>query len=108
MKLIDFDKKIAEVKEGFVSSVPKAAMPKTEVVVNEHKLKLVLKVISNELLKDPVILSLLSLRNDPTPKSMESFLATTKTYIDYATAVRYRELFSGIFMEKEVKNDQAV
>ena len=104
MKLIDFDKKIAEVEGDLVSSVQKAAMPKKEVVVNEHRLKMVLKVISNELLKDPVIVSLMSLRNDPTPKSQESFLGTVKTHIDYATAYRYREMFDGVFSEKEVRS----
>ena len=108
MKLIDFDKKIAEVEGGLVSSVQKAAMPKKEVVVNEHRLKLALKVISNELLKDPVIVSMMSLRNDPTPKSLESFIATVKQYLDYATAVRYREYFNEVFVQKEVKDDQTV
>lgn len=107
MKLIDFDGKIAEVKGGLVDSVPKLEAPK-KVETNEVKLKLVLKVISNELLKDPVIVSLMAFRNSPSPASMKAFLATVKTYVDYATAVRYREMLKDIFVEKEVKNDQTV
>ena len=108
MKTIDFDAKIIEVQGELAQNVPKAKAPVKDFDVNIHRLKLALKVISNELLKDPVLVSLMAFRNDPTPKSMESFLATVKMYIDYATAVRYRETLSNLFVAKEIKNDQVV
>lgn len=107
MKTIDFDAKILSLKETLVKNVPKAAMPVTTTVVDKTRLAYVIKVISAELLKDPVIVSLMSLRNDPTPQSVESFLETVKDKIDYATKQRYKEMLDGVFV-KEKKNDQTV
>jgi len=101
MKLIDFDKKIKEIRVDLVKIVPKAEKPVVNFIINDLKLKTVLKIIADELLKDPVIVSMMAFRSAPSPQSQESFLKTVGTNIDYATAARYKELFKDIFTFKE-------
>ena len=107
MKTIDFDSKIAAVKEQFAKDVPKASLPVVKTAVNLTKMKAVIKIISNELLKDPVLVSLMSLRNNPTPQSIESFVTVVKDKIDYATRLRYKQMLDETLIE-EKKNDQTV
>lgn len=106
MKTIDYDSKIKSVKELLVETIPRAKMPPKK-VVDKQLLAEAIKVISNELLKDPVLVSLMALRSNPTKENVDSFLTTVKDRIDHATARRYRELLELIFVE-EKKNDQNV
>jgi hypothetical protein len=101
MKTIDFDQKIREVASDLVVVVPKSAMPVKSYAVNESCLKTALKIIADELLKDPVIKSMMDLRNNPTPSNQEIFLSNVKENIDYPTKVRFQELLNGVFIYKE-------
>jgi len=107
MKTIDFDSKITAVKEQFTKDVPKASLPVVKTAVDLAKMKVVIKIISNELLKDPVLVSLMTMKNDPTPQSIESFLTVVKDKIDYATRLRYKQMLDETLVE-EKKNDQTV
>lgn len=108
MKTIDFDKKKADVEQELADFLPQAITPNTEVVINNSRLVVAIRVISNELLKDPVVQAMMILRNNPSPASMEAFLKTVRLHLDNATARRYKDLLDGVFTTKEVKNAQAV
>ena len=106
MKTIDYDSKIKAVQDRYIKDVPKAAAP-IKTVVDKAKLAVVIKIISGELLKDPVLVSLMAMRNDCTPQSVDSFLVTVRDKIDHATGRRYREMLEEVFVQ-EKKNDQNV
>lgn len=106
MKTIDFDSKMKSIKELLAEKVPVVKVPPKK-VINKARLTAVIKIISNELLKDPVLVSLMALRSDPTEASAAAFLSTVRDKIDHATGRRYKELLDEIFVE-EKKNDQRV
>ena len=106
MKIIDYDSKIVSIKEMLATKAP-VTKASPNMVVDKARLKVAVQIISSELLKDPVLVSLMSLRNHPTQQSVDSFLTTVKDKIDHATARRYREILDQLFVE-EKKNDQIV